>query len=185
MKKLLLGLVVLSLLAVPAFAGDTFSLRGVTLSMNRQQVAKIESGVLANDENTPAVMDIYRLDEPVFGFGGANAFYCFTDSIMAPSLNLEEDRLYGLGIMFKPYALQNEQAVVDYRHVVTQLSDVYGEPVFLALWRMARLITNVTTKIFPAWLKVLMIPWLVAPFGVRKIFIFIWIFTITMPQTNN
>lgn len=133
MKKLLLGIILSGLFALPVFADDTFVLRGVTLGMNRQEVARIETGVPVDEDTTPDMMAFYQLEESIFGLEDAKVFYYFTDPAVAQSLNFEEDRLYALGIMFKPYTLQNEQAVTDYRHIIVQMRDAYGEPVFWGL----------------------------------------------------
>lgn len=133
MKKLLLGVVLSGLLAVPAFAADTFSLRGVSLGMHRQQVAKIETGTPTALEEAADMMLFYELGEPVFELSDARVYYYFTDPDIAQSLNFEEDRLYAMGIMSQVYELEDDRAVTDYKNVVGQLQATYGEPVFYGL----------------------------------------------------
>lgn len=134
MKKPVLVVILLLLLSSTAWCvEDAFNLRGVALGMNRQQVAKIETGTPANDENTLDMMLLYTLNEPVFGLDEAKAYYYFTNAELSQSLNLEEDRLYAMGLMFKPYVMDDVKALDDYKELVKKLEAQYGAPVFYGI----------------------------------------------------
>lgn len=139
MKKLLLGILLSGLFAAPVFAEDTFSLRGVSLGMNRQQVERIETDTRTTVDGVPDTMLFYELKEPVFGFAEARVFYYFTDISFAQALNLEEDRLYTMGLMFKAYAINDDKVFEDYRGLIEQLEAVYGAPAFYGVMEDGKL----------------------------------------------
>lgn len=139
MRKLILCMVLLGLLCTPVWAADAFNLKGVTLGMHRQQVEKMMLGTLANDEALADMMLLYEQDEAVFGLDGAKIFYYFTNPEIARTLNFEEDRIYGMGVMFKAYAINDDRAFEDYRRVLAEMKPLYGEPVFSGLMEDGKL----------------------------------------------
>lgn len=133
MKKTLLILTLLAIYCSSAWANGVFSLRGATLGMNRQTVAKIESGALVDTgEDSDAIM-LYELQEPVLGLEQARIMYYFTNPAFADAMNVEEDRLFAIGLMSRYYAAGDVSMTPDFKRFIAELEKIYGAPNFYGL----------------------------------------------------
>lgn len=131
--------------------GEDFYFRGVTWGMARHEVAEIESGVLDDTVVEDEFQSRYKLSKPVFGLGEATAFYIFTDERLAEVYTMETDRLFGMGVVFKPYEMKDETALNDYRRILDILTARFGEPSFKGIRDDGQWIATVNDPAFASW----------------------------------
>lgn len=148
--QLIICSVILSLGISTVFA-DNLDLRGANFGMGKAQIAALKPGILVDDvaSETDSIL-FYKLNEPVYGFNGAEATYKFTDEWETINDGVPADKLYYVIYKLKYYN-DNErtQSSIDFERLFADLKSCYGEPV----WGLRQINDNLAAYENGLWVK--------------------------------